>query len=267
MAGAGLSLSIVSWAMFLALIGYAWATPVLRGYGVFRGRLQVDWGLCCEIIVLGLPVAGIVVLESGLFVAVGLISGAFGAAMLAGNTIVMSWIAIPFVLALGLAEATMVRVAHGVGRGSPRGARMSGILGMQLGVAGLAVLTVIPLTQGQFFLTIFLSPDDPGFADVAPIALNLLLIGALFQVFDGLQGIAARALRGLRDTVAPLWIAAFGYWVLGIGGGSIMAFGLGLGGQGIWWGLAAGLIVASILLAARFLSLTSRLIRSHAQAA
>jgi len=63
------------------------------------------------------------------------------------------------------------------------------------------------------------------------------MIAAIFQVFDGLQAIAARALRGLRDSVVPLWIAGFGYWVLGIGGGSLLAFKFALGGAGLWWGL------------------------------
>lgn len=263
LAGAGLAVSMVNWVMFLALITYAWITPALRGYGVFRGRWRVEPALCREIVGLGLPVAGIVALESGLFVAVGLISGTFGPDMLAANTVIMAWIAIPFVLAMGLAEATMVRVAHGIGRGAPAGARTAGVLGMQIGVVALAVLVVVPVTQGEVIVSIFLAPDDPGFDNVAPIALSLFGIAAVFQVFDGLQAIASRALRGLKDTAAPLWIAAFGYWVLGIGGGTALAFGAEWGGRGIWWGLALGLVVTAVLLAGRFLRLTERLQRGR----
>ena len=72
------------------------------------------------------------------------------------------------------------------------------------------------------------------------------------MVFDGLQAAAAHALRGMKDNLVPLWIAGFGYWILGIGGGAILAFYYELGGAGLWWGLAAGLAVASCLLTLRF---------------
>ncbi|MBY8977481.1 MATE family efflux transporter [Rhodobacteraceae bacterium NNCM2] len=255
-AGAGLAMSIVSWAMFLALIGYAYLTPTLRGYGVFSGRLRLDARLCREILSLGLPVGGLVAIEAGLFVAVGLVSGFFGAETLASHTMVMSWIAIPFVIALGLAEGTMVRVAHGVGRGSLASARASGVLGAQIGVCILGVLILVPVTQSGAIIQLFLTRDDPRFDEVQTLAGRMLMIAAIFQVFDGLQAIASRALRGVKDTVAPLWIAAFGYWVLGIGGGSVLAFGLDLRGEGLWWGLALGLIITSLLLCRRFLTLT-----------
>jgi MATE family multidrug resistance protein len=44
--------------------------------------------------------------------------------------------------------------------------------------------------------------------------------------------------------------------VLGIGGGCLLTFPLGLGVVGLWWGLACGLIVTASLLAWRFIRLT-----------
>ena len=104
---------------------------------------------------------------------------------------------------------------------------------------------------------LYLAPEDPGFAAVAALTVQLLFIAALFQVFDGLQVIASLALRGLKDTLVPLWLAGFGYWVLGIGGGCLLAFPLDLGALGLWWGMALGLIVTGSLLAWRFARLTA----------
>lgn len=101
-------------------------------------------------------------------------------------------------------------------------------------------------------MRLFLDTEDPGFDEVAALVARLIVIVALFQVFDGLQAIASRALRGLRDTVAPLWLAALGYWLIGIGGGSLLAFPLGFGVVGLWWGLAAGLIFAGLTMSWRF---------------
>ena len=258
--GAGLATSIVSWLMFLALLWHVYQTTALRGYGIFAERWKLDTAICKEIMVLGLPVAGLVFLEAGMFSAASILSGIISAETLAAYEIVMSWAGIPFVIALGIAEATMVRVAYGTGRNRLDTARQSGILGMLIGVLILVVMMIIPLGFAAYIIDIFISPSDPGFTVVSLLSIEFLTIAAIFQVFDGLQAIAARALRGVKDSVAPLWIAGFGYWILGIGGGSWLAFWMDFGGAGLWWGLAMGLTATGLLLAYRFHQLSKRLI-------
>ena len=74
------------------------------------------------------------------------------------------------------------------------------------------------------------------------------MIAAAFQLSDGVQAVAAGALRGMKDTRVPMWIAIFSYWVPGFG----LAAGLGLAtplaGKGVWIGLATGLTCAAVLL-------------------
>lgn len=262
--GAGLATTLVSWGMVIALAVYAYNTQSLRGYGLFKSKLRVDLPVCAEIFRLGLPVAGLVSLEAGLFVAVAVLSGVLGVYTLAAYEVLMSWVGIPFVIALGLAEATMVRVAYGMGQGDPRAARRSGFLGMALGLVFLSVLIVVPLSIPDVITGLFIKTDDPGYAKISALTRDLLIIVAIFQVFDGLQAVASRALRGVKDTIAPLWMAAFGYWVLGMGGGSWLAFEAGWAGSGLWWGLALGLFVTSILLTWRFDRLTRRIVASSA---
>ena len=242
--------------MLIALLAHMFRNPVMRGYGIFLGRIRVVPAMCREILWLGLPVAGFVTLEAGLFVAMSILSGVIDAKTLATYEIMTGWIGIPFVIALGLAEATMVRVAYGAGRNDMQAARDAGLLGMGLGVAVLAALTIVPLMYPELIVRIFMSPDDPAFEEISALVAHLLVIAAVFQVFDGLQAMASRALRGIKDTIVPLWLAAFGYWVLGIGGGSLLAFPLQLGATGLWLGLALGLIVTGTLLAWRFVLLT-----------
>ena len=81
-------------------------------------------------------------------------------------------------------------------------------------------------------------------------------IAAVFQVFDGLQAVASRALRGLRDTLVPMWIASLGYWLFGVAGGWLLSFPLGFGARGLWWGLALGLMVTSLALLRRLATRT-----------
>jgi MATE family multidrug resistance protein len=250
--GAGLSMTIVSWFMFLALILHVYRKPMFRGYGLFVEKWHIHWPLCSEILWLGLPVAGLAFLEAGLFTVTAILSGVIGAKTLAAYQITTAWIGIPFVIAFGLAEATMIRVAHAVGSNSVAAARRAGFLGMGLVMAITAMLVVIPLVFSAEIIHIFIARQDPGYERVSTLASHFLQIGALFMIFDALQAAAARALRGMKDNFVPLWIAGFGYWVLGIGGGSILAFYYDMGGAGLWWGLAAGLAVAACLLSLRF---------------
>ena len=250
--GAGLATSIVSWFMFIALALHVFRKKMFRGYGIFRGRLALIWPVCREILTLGTPVAGLAFLEAGLFVATSILSGVIGAKTLAAYEIVMAWVGIPFVIAFGLAEATMIRVAHAIGRGSKRLARRAGFLGMSLVVAIVSTMVMVPVLFSRHIILIFISPRDPGYAEVSAMATEFLLIAALFMVFDGLQAAAARALRGMKDNLVPLWIAGFGYWIIGIGGGSVLAFYFGMGGAGLWWGLAIRLAVSACLLSWRF---------------
>jgi MATE family multidrug resistance protein len=250
--GAGLATTLVSWFMFLALALHVYRKPLFRGYGIFKEKWHLRWPLCREILWLGLPIAGLAFLAAGLFVATSILSGVIGAKTLAAYEITMAWIGIPFVIAFGLAEATMIRVAHAIGGNSMADARRAGFLGMGPVIAITASMIVVPLNYAEQIIRVFITPEDPGFERVAELTNRFLLIAALFMVFDGLQATAARALRGMKDNFLPLWIAGFGYWVLGIGGGSILAFYYDMGGAGLWWGLAAGLAVAACLLSLRF---------------
>ena len=250
--GAGLATTIVSWFMFLTLALHVFRKPMFRGFGIFRGRWQLIWPTCREILTLGTPVAGLAFLEAGLFVATSILSGVIGAKTLAAYQITAAWVGIPFVIAFGLAEATMIRVAHAIGRDNMAQARRAGFLGMKLVVIIVSTMIVVPIAFAEPIILIFISPQDLGFTEVSAMASHFLVIAAIFMIFDGLQATAARALRGMKDNLLPLWIAGFGYWVLGIGGGSILAFHLEMGGAGLWWGLATGLAVAACLLTWRF---------------
>lgn len=120
-------------------------------------------------------------------------------------------------------------------------------------------MVILPIMLAEEFTAIFVPVDDPGFADVSAIVVRLMMIAAVFQVFDGVQVIMARSLRSVRDAWFPLWIGTFGYWVLGVGGGWLLAFPMGWNGVGLWTGLALGLIVTGCLLTWRFLFITRRL--------
>src|SRR5205085_1478069 len=113
--------------------------------------------------------------------------------------------------------------------------------------AAAMLLWTTPLLLIGFYLDL----GDAANQGLVAIALQLFVIAALFQLFDGVQVIAAGALRGYRDTAVPMLIAALGYWAIGFAGGWLLAFPLGFGALGLWSGLALGLTVVATALTVR----------------
>lgn len=93
------------------------------------------------------------------------------------------------------------------------------------------------------------------FIDDAPLviayATSFLMVAGVFQIVDGQQVASIGMLRGLHDTTKPAVIGFFSYWIIGIPFGYWLAFHTNVGAVGIWWGLALGLTIASILLGVR----------------
>jgi MATE family multidrug resistance protein len=152
---------------------------------------------------------------------------------------------------LGLGQAATVRVAYELGAGRALAARRAGLVALALGIGFMSATAVVLWTVPQAIIAVYVDIADPANRETVQIARHLIVIAALFQVFDGMQVIAAGALRGYKDTVVPMLLAGIGYWAAGFGGGWLLAFPLGYGAVGLWWGLALGLAVVAILLTVR----------------
>ena len=95
--------------------------------------------------------------------------------------------------------------------------------------------------------------DDP---EVHAIGATLMRIAAAFQLFDGVQGVAAGALRGAGDVKIPFYVNVGAHWGVGLPMALFLGFYLGWGAPGLWCGLLIGLGLVAVLLTARFLRLT-----------
>jgi len=250
-AGIGLSSSICSWAQFLAVALYVRRDPEFRRYRVFA-ELARPSPVLREIIHVGWPIAGAYMFENGLFLATALLVGLFGAAALAAHTIVIGLCAFTFMVPYAIGQAATVRVGHSIGAGRPSRARRAGFVALHLGIIWMAFTATAFLTLPRLLVGLYIDLDNRVNASTLAVALVLLPIAALFQVFDGTQAVAVGALRGLKDTRQPMLICFIGYWVIGIASGSLLGFAFHLGAVGLWIGLLLGLAATAILLSLRY---------------
>ena len=254
-AGAGVASAIVQWLMFCGLAVHARTVRGFPALWAFRVPTSGDWRDARELLRLGAPIGGIMALEVGVFVAAGVLMGLIGADALAANQIVINVASITFMVPMGIAQAATVRCAFELGARRPRGARRASVVALGLGVTFMAAAAVMLWSVPKTIIGVYLDVDTATNQGVVGIAMRLMIIAALFQIFDGTQTVAAGALRGYKDTAVPMLIAGIGYWGVGFIGGWWLAFPLGYGAAGLWWGLALGLAVVATLLGIRLFRL------------
>ena len=248
--GTGWASAFVYWTMFLAAALYV--RVALPRFGVFDRPYRPDLRVLRDLLVVGLPIGLMLGFESGLFSVATILMGTLGTVPLAAHQIAIQTASFTFMIPLGLASATAVRVGQAVGRGDAVGTRRAGWTGIGLSAAFMSSTALAFWFLPEQIVSLYLNVDDPANAAVVRTAAQFLVFAAAFQIFDGLQVSAAGALRGLKDTRVPMLISLVSYWGVGLSSGAVFAFGLGMGGRGLWLGLVLGLVTAAVLLVGRF---------------
>ncbi|MEP6906894.1 MAG: MATE family efflux transporter [Pseudoxanthomonas sp.] len=254
-AGLGTASAIMMWAQALVFAVYLRNTrrfAHLRLFARFDGPHAKP---IAQLLRTGLPIGVTVLMEGGLFIATALLIARLGTVPAAAHQIAINVSALCFMIPMGVAEATTVRVGHALGVGDVHGMRRAAHAGYVIVLATQA-LSATALLLGHDAVVALYTGD----LAVAALAGNLLLYAAAFQFPDGIQVLSAGALRGLKDTRVPMWLAVISYCGLGMPLGIGLGLGLGWGPQGMWLGLILGLTAAAVLMAARFQRSSKRLL-------
>jgi MATE family multidrug resistance protein len=239
-----------AWATVLSRVvmaGYVFAAIVYRERGrkpgLFERPFRIHLDALRRLTALGTPAALQITLEVGVFAAASALAGGFAPAALAAHQIAMNLAGFTYMVPLGIASAGAVRVGHAVGARDGPGAARAGWTALFFGAAFMTSAAVVFVTLPRALIGAFTS--DPA---VIETGVALLAVAAVFQLFDGLQGVGTGVLRGLGDTRTPMLWNLAGHWGVGLPTAYTLAFPLGLGVIGLWWGLSLGLIICGIAL-------------------
>jgi MATE family multidrug resistance protein len=224
----------------------------LHRYHVFGRWWSPDWARLMHIVRVGTPIALTITAEAGIFGAAAFLMGNIGASQLAAHTVALQIAALAFQVPFGVGQAATIRVGYFYGARDPEGVKRAGWTAIVVGTGFMALTALAMVIIPKPLIAIYVDPWDPKNAVLVGFALQYIVIAAAFQLVDGMQAVAAGALRGLQDTRIPMWIAAFAYWVPGIGTSLVLGFMTPLEGVGVWIGLATGLTVAAVLLGWRW---------------
>jgi MATE family, multidrug efflux pump len=238
-AGSAWATSAARWLMVIVLFAVAWRH--LRPYLL---PVRADTFLLApfgRMLALGVPIGIQFQLEYGIFAVVGLLMGTIGTTPLAAHQVALNLASFTFMVPMGIAAAAAVLVGHAVGRGDALTARHTATTSLVTGVGFMGVMAIVLLVAPGLIARVYTTD-----AAVIAIAIVLIPLAGLFQVFDGMQVVCGGILRGLGDTHSPLLANILGFWVLGLPLGLWLGMRLGYGPAGLWWGLVAGLAVVGV---------------------
>ncbi len=245
----------------LGPIGSAWASTIARTllfvillvvdrkdlWPLLRfDREAVRWRPLIRTFRLGLPIGFNLQLEIVAFSVIALLMGGLGTVTMAAHQVAINIASLTFMVPLGVAQATAVRVGNAIGAGDPGGARRAASSGLVLGAGFMTLTAVLFISAPGSLARAYTSMDG-----VLTLAATLIPIAGFFQIADGLQVVAAGVLRGAGDTRAPLVVNILGFWLIGLPTSLLLGFRLGYGPPGLWWGLVAGISAVAVFLLIR----------------
>ncbi len=195
----------------------------------------------------GLPVGVNYAVNISAFVVFTSLLARLGEDELAAHMIALKIVSISFLPGRGISEAVCLLVGQYVGASdipSARRAFRSG-LKLTLGLMGTCALVfwLVPEPLVRAF------NSDP---TTVSIAVNLLLVAAIFQIMDATTLISSGALNGAGDTQFTMWASIVCGWVILIPTAYWLAFGLEWGAVGAWIALAIEMSFVALLTTSRF---------------
>lgn len=250
--GAGIASSISYAIGFFMFVAYVNMDKASASFQIFKNLLTPHWNRFREIVKLGWPISITTVFEGMLFNACVLLMGLIGVMEVAAYQIALNVAALAFMFPWGLSMAGSVRVGLAVGAGNPDAVKRTGLIAMGASVIGIMVFAIPVALAPHGVASLYLDIQDPDNQIVIGLVATFLPLAAAFMFFDAIQVAANQILRGMKDVQWPMVATGISYWVIGFPLAAYLAFATPVGAKGVWYGLLAGLLSASVFLSYRF---------------
>ena len=251
--GAGIGTLSSRTFMFVLMLFYVLKEQRFKRFEVHKYWRLFRKDIMGKILAIGFPSGLMHFFEVGAFVGAAILVGWLGSAERAAHQIAIQLASISFMMVTGISTGASIRVGNALGRKDWINVQRAGISGIVLATIFMIVCGLTFWIGKDFFPRFFV--DD---TIVLEFASSLMVVAALFQVFDGVQAVGIGVLRGIQDVKIPTLITLIAYWGLAIPLGIGLCFNWGFGLDGMWYSFVVSLGFAAIMLTGRFIWITNK---------
>ncbi len=239
--GSGLATALSRLVLCFGLAFIVWRAELHRDAWTPWSRAAFDGPSLRRIVSLGYPIALQMGLEVWAFSAATLLAGRLGAGAVAAHTITLNMAAFSFMMPLGVAQAACTRVGNFIGGRQSDDADRAAWVAIGLGAAVMSCWALLFVLARDVLPRLY-TPDEA----VIALAATILPVAGAFQIFDGVQVVAAGVLRGMGNTRPAALLNLAGYWVVALPLAVYLTWRTEAGLEGIWWSLCLGLGLVAV---------------------
>jgi multidrug resistance protein, MATE family len=257
-AGVGYGFTLSYTLTVICVLIYLYHARYFKPFAIFHAIFKFNKKYFLEILRIGLPIGLMYLIEVLAFLMATLLIAHFDTVKLAAHQIAMQYLGLTINIAFAMAQTASIRIGQAVGRKDIVGIRLAGFTSLGLGCFLILLLSTIYISYPEFILLIdFSTLTTPLDAALLQQAIGLLIILAVFQLFDNFRIIEVGILAGLKDTRFPMWVSLVSFWLIGL----VAAYGFGFildwQAQGVWIGLSLGVLIGAVILLCRMRTLLS----------
>jgi multidrug resistance protein, MATE family len=251
--GCAVATTVAVWVTIVLAAIILWRNPNYQRFKIFAHWSWPTWHAQMQLWKLGVPMGLTFLIDVTSFTFMALFVARLGATTAAAHGIATNLAAAAYMLPMSISVAVSVLIGQAIGAGDSRAARRTGWVGYRIAIAfavALAALIIFSSTAISRFYT-----SD---SEVQKLAAQLLVLVAVYHVFDAILAVGINALRGYKNAVVPMVVCGFCLWGIGLGGGYVLGLQGGFGSTeplraaGFWYAAIIGFALASLIVAAYF---------------
>ncbi|WP_282014574.1 MATE family efflux transporter [Marinifilum flexuosum] len=251
--GAGVGTLMARIFMAIAFIILFHRNEKFKFFVKLHQQSQVCWDKCLQVVKLGIPLGGQLVMEASAFGLCAIMMGWVSEIGLAAHQVAITLSTLGFMIYQGLGAGTTIRVSHYKGENDSRGIKRATKTAMHLMYLYCALLMLVFIGARNILPLMFTNNHT-----VINLAAQMLIVCSIFQLVDGIQIVLAGTLRGFADARIPVMITFVSYFVISLPFSYLSAFVWGFGAVGIWFGFPVGLSICCTLFQLRYKYLLKR---------
>ncbi|KAK1606004.1 hypothetical protein QYE76_029677 [Lolium multiflorum] len=150
-----------------------------------------------------------------------------------------------YMIPSGLGAAISTRVSNELGTARPRAARLAVRVAMFFAISEGLVMAMILISVRHVWGHVYSDQEE-----VVTYVAKMVLLIAVSSLLDGIQSILSGVARGCGWQKIGACINLGAFYIVGIPAAYLFAFGLHIGGMGLWMGIICGILVQDLLLLA-----------------